>query len=80
MIEKIFFCLVDTDLLSYPNLVDWSGLIFIFVILTILNLYSRTSMARTLMVHSHGLARTIIMVPMGHYMHNTPWIAGTTHG
>ena len=30
-------------------------------------IYSRTSMAQTLMAHSPGLARTIIMVPTGHF-------------
>ena len=43
-------------------------------------IYSRTSMARTLMVHSPGLARTMIMVPTGHFKHNLPWMAGTTLG
>ena len=42
--------------------------------------YSRTSMAQTLMAHLPGLARTIIMVPTGHLMHNPPWLAGTTLG
>ena len=42
--------------------------------------YSRTSMARTLMAHSPGVARTSIMVPTGHPMHNPPWMAGTTLG
>ena len=38
-------------------------------------------MARTLMFHSPGLARTIIMVPTGHSMHNPPWMARTIfHG
>ena len=38
-------------------------------------------MARTLMVHLPGLARTIIMVPVGHFMQNLPWMAGTIfHG
>ena len=32
--------------------------------------YSRTSMTQTLMAHLPGLARTIIMVPTGHFMHN----------
>ena len=41
-------------------------------------MYSKTSMARTLMAHSPGLARTIVMVPTGHFMHNRPWMAGTT--
>ena len=41
--------------------------------------YSRTSMAGTLMAHSSPwLARTIIMVPTGHFMHNPPLMAGTT--
>ena len=42
--------------------------------------YSRTSMARTLMAHSPGLAKTINTVPTGHSMHNLPWMAGTTLG
>ena len=29
-------------------------------------------MVRTLMAHTPGLARTIIMVPTGHVMHNSP--------
>ena len=29
-------------------------------------------MAGTLMAHSPGLARTIITVPTGHFMHNPP--------
>ena len=29
-------------------------------------------MTRTLMAHSLGLTRTIIMVPTGHLMHNSP--------
>ena len=37
-------------------------------------------MALTLIAHSPGLARTIIMVPKGQFMHNPPWIAGTTLG
>ena len=37
-------------------------------------------MAKTLMAHSPGLARTIIMVPTGHLMNNPPWMAGTTLG
>ena len=40
--------------------------------------YIGTSKARTLMAHSPGLARTIIMIPTCHFMHNSPWIAGTT--
>ena len=43
-------------------------------------MYSETSMARTQMVHSPGLARTIVMVPIGHFMHNPPQMAGTTVG
>ena len=43
-------------------------------------IHSRTSMARTLMAHSPGLARTINMVPTGHFRHNPPWMAGTTPG
>ena len=43
-------------------------------------IYSRTSMARILMAHSPGSARTIIMVPTGQFMHNQPWMAGTTFG
>ena len=42
--------------------------------------YSRASMARTLMAHSPGLARTIIVVPTGHLMRNPPWIAVITLG
>ena len=42
--------------------------------------YSRTSMARTLMAHSLWLARTITVVPTGHFRHNPPWMAGTTLG
>ena len=38
--------------------------------------YSITSMAHSLIAHSPGLARTIIMVPTGHFMHNPPWMAG----
>ena len=34
-------------------------------------------MAQTLMAHLPGLARSIIMVPTGHFMHNPPWMAGT---
>ena len=33
-------------------------------------------MAQTLMAHSPGLARTIIMAPTRHFMHNPPWMAG----
>ena len=40
--------------------------------------YSRTSMAQTLMAHSPGLARTMIMVSTGLLKHNPPWTAGTT--
>ena len=36
----------------------------------IYKLWAWTSMARTLMAHSHCLARTIIMVPKGHFKHN----------
>ena len=43
-------------------------------------MYSRTSMARTLMADSPWLARTIIMVPTNHFMHNPSWMAGTTLG
>ena len=32
----------------------------------------RTSMARTLMAHSPGLTRTMIMVPTEHFKHNPP--------
>ena len=42
--------------------------------------YSRTSMARTLMAHSLGLARTITLVNAGHFWHNPPWMSGTTLG
>ena len=43
--------------------------------------YSRTSMAQTLMAHSPGLARTImIRVPTCHSMHYSPWMSGTTLG
>ena len=42
--------------------------------------YSKASMARTLMVHSPGLARTIFMVPTASFMHNPPWMPGTTIG
>ena len=42
--------------------------------------YSRTSMAGTLMAHSPGLARTIIMVPIGHVRYNPPWMGRTTLG
>ena len=45
-----------------------------------LYIYSRTSMAQTLMAHSPELARTIIMVHTGHFKHNPPWMAGTTLG
>ena len=34
-------------------------------------------MARTLKAHSPGMARTIIAVPTGHFMHNPPWMART---
>ena len=40
----------------------------------------RTSIARTLIARSPWLARTIIMVPKGHFMHNLSWKAGTTLG
>ena len=40
--------------------------------------YSRTSMAQNLIPYSPGLASTIIMVPMGPFTHNTPWMAKTT--
>ena len=49
-----------------------------YVILTSLNY--RTSMAQTLMAHSPWLARTMIMVPTGHFKHNPPWMAGTPLG
>ena len=42
--------------------------------------YRRTSMARTPMAHSPGLARTMIMVPTGHFKHNPSWMTGTTLG
>ena len=32
-------------------------------------------MAQTLMAHSPWLARTIIMAPTGHFMHDPPWVA-----
>ena len=41
---------------------------------------SGTSMARTLMAHSPAPARTIIMVPTGYSMHNSPLMAGTILG
>ena len=41
--------------------------------------YSRTLMAR-MMAHSPGLARTIIMVPTGHFMHTPPWMTGIALG
>ena len=47
--------------------------------LTISN-YSGGSMAQTQMVLSPGLARTIIIVLTGLFMHNPPWMAGTTLG
>ena len=38
-------------------------------------MYSRTSMARSLMGHSPGLARTVFMVSTGHFMANPPgWL------
>ena len=40
--------------------------------------YSRISMARTLMAHSPGLARTIIMVPTCYFRLNPPGMGGTT--
>ena len=43
-------------------------------------MYKRTSMVRTLMACSPGLARTIIMVPTGHFRHNPPLMGGTTLG
>ena len=43
-------------------------------------IYSRTSMAQTLMAHSPWLARNIILVHTGQFMHNPPWMAGTTLG
>ena len=43
-------------------------------------IYSRASMAQTLMAHSPGLARTIIMFPTGHFVHNPPWMARTSLG
>ena len=46
----------------------------------IISRYSRISMARSMKAHSPGLARTIIMVPTGHFMHNPPCIAGTSLG
>ena len=36
-------------------------------------------MAQNLMAHSPWLARTIIMVPKGHLMHN-PWARTIFHG
>ena len=36
----------------------------------------RLLMARTLMAHSPSLARTIIMVHTGNFMHNLPWMHG----
>ena len=36
----------------------------------IYKLWASTSMGPTLMAHSPWLARTIIMVPKGHFMHN----------
>ena len=39
--------------------------------------YSDTSMAGTRMPHSPGLARTMVMVPTGHFMHYPPWMART---
>ena len=42
--------------------------------------YSKHSMAGTLMAHSPGLARTVIRVPPGHFMHKSPYMAGTTLG
>ena len=44
------------------------------------NEYSRTSIARTLMALSPGLAKTIILVPTCDFMHNSPWMAGNTFG
>ena len=37
-------------------------------------------MAQTLMTHSPGLERTIIVFPTGLFMHIQPWMAGTTLG
>ena len=37
-------------------------------------------MVRTLMAHSPGLAKTIIMVPTGHSMHNPPLARTIFHG
>ena len=37
-------------------------------------------MAQTLMTQLPWLPRTIIMVPTGHFMHDPPWVAGTTLG
>ena len=42
--------------------------------------HSNTSMAQTLMANSPGLARIIIMVPKGHFMHKPHLMAGTTRG
>ena len=52
----------------------------IWPIASIFGIYSRTPMSQTLMAYSPGLARTIIMVPPGHFMHNQPWMSGTTLG
>ena len=45
-----------------------------------MTIYSITLMARTLMAHSPGLARAIVMVPTGHFMFNSPWMAGSILG
>ena len=42
--------------------------------------YSRTPMAQTLTLHLPGLASIVVMVPTGNFMHNLPWMAGTTLG
>ena len=44
------------------------------------SIYRRASMALTLVAHSPGLSRTVIMVPTDHFMPNPPWIAGATLG
>ena len=43
-------------------------------------MYSRTSMVGSLIAHSPGLARTIIMVPTVDLTQNSPGMAGTTLG
>ena len=40
--------------------------------------HSSTSIARTLIAHSPGLARNIIMVPTVHFSHNPPCMGGTS--